>query len=82
MPSPGTGDRPGRQVYAASNGGVLHDLDPATGANRWTYDSGHTGGGDLSVPPLVLPDRTVLWPTPGTCMLPSIPTQPCPRTQR
>src|SRR4051812_6033342 len=33
-------------VYASSNGGVLHALDPATGADRWTYDSGATGGGD------------------------------------
>lgn len=52
-------------IYAASNGGVLHALDPATGTDRWTYDSGDTGEGDLSISPLVLPDRTVLWPTPG-----------------
>lgn len=51
-------------IYAASNGGVLHALDPATGTDRWTYDSGHTSGSDLSISPLVLPDRTVLWPTP------------------
>lgn len=52
-------------VYASSNGGVLHALDPATGADRWTYDSGATGGGDLSVSPLVLPDGIILFPTPG-----------------
>jgi outer membrane protein assembly factor BamB len=52
-------------IYAASNGGVLHALNPSTGADLWTYDSGSTGGGDLSVSPLVLPDGTVLWPTPG-----------------
>lgn len=52
-------------VYASSNGGVLHALDPATGADRWIYDSGATGGGDLSVSPLVLPDGTILFPTPG-----------------
>ncbi|MEO6090180.1 MAG: PQQ-binding-like beta-propeller repeat protein [Umezawaea sp.] len=52
-------------VYASSNGGVLHALDPDTGADRWTYDSGATGGGDLSVSPLVLPDGTILFPTPG-----------------
>jgi outer membrane protein assembly factor BamB len=52
-------------VYSSSNGGVLHALDPATGADRWVFDSGHPGGGDLSVSPLVLPDRTILFPTPG-----------------
>ncbi|MFD9740400.1 PQQ-binding-like beta-propeller repeat protein [Umezawaea sp. NPDC059074] len=52
-------------VYASSNGGVLHALDPVTGADRWTYDSGATGGGDLSVSPLVLPGGVVLFPTPG-----------------
>jgi outer membrane protein assembly factor BamB len=52
-------------VYVSSNGGVLHALDPADGADRWTYDSGTVAGplvGDLSVSPLVLPDRTVLFP--------------------
>lgn len=52
-------------VYAASNGGVLHALDPATGADRWTYDSRHSGGGDLSTSPLVLLGGTVLWGTAG-----------------
>lgn len=56
-------------IYAASNGGVLHALDPATGADRWTLDSGHHGGGDLSVSPLVLPDGTILWSTPGAELL-------------
>jgi len=50
-------------VYVSSNGGVLHALDPADGADRWTYDSGTVVDGDLSVSPLVLPDRTVLFPT-------------------
>jgi len=35
------------------------------GVDKWTYDSGHTGGGDLSVSPLILPDGTIVWPTPG-----------------
>lgn len=61
-------------IYAASNGGVLHALDPATGTDRWTYDSGHTDGGDLSISPLVLPDRTVLWPTPGAELVALSPT--------
>lgn len=53
-------------IYAASNAGVLHALNPATGADLWTYDSGHTHhGDDLSVSALVLPDGTVVWPTPG-----------------
>lgn len=59
-------------VYVSSNGGVLHALDPADGADRWTYDSGTVAGplvGDLSVSPLVLPDHTVLFPT-GTSLLP------------
>jgi outer membrane protein assembly factor BamB len=81
---------PDGTIYASSNGGVLHTLDPATGADRWTYDSGHRGGGDLSVSPLVLPGGTVLFPTPGRELvalspvgrvlwserLPGIPTSP------
>jgi outer membrane protein assembly factor BamB len=50
-------------VYISSNGGVLHALNPSDGADRWTYESGTVGGGDLSVSPLVLPDRTVLFPS-------------------
>ena len=54
-------------IYVASNGGVLHALDPATGADRWTYDSGRRDpvDADLSISPLVLPDATVLWGTPA-----------------
>lgn len=51
-------------VYAASNGGVLHALDPATGKDRWTFDGGGAYGSDLSTVPLVLRDGTVLWPGP------------------
>lgn len=53
-------------IYAASNAGVLHALDPATGADRWIYDSHFSGGGDLSISPLILPDGTVLYSTPGS----------------
>lgn len=81
---------PDGTIYASSNGGVLHALDPATGSDRWTHDSGYRGGGDLSVSPLVLPDGTVLFPTPGrelvalspagrvlwSARLPGIPTSP------
>ncbi|WP_279582970.1 outer membrane protein assembly factor BamB family protein [Fodinicola feengrottensis] len=38
-------------IYVASNTGIFHALDPATGNDRWTYDLGHAGGGDLSVSP-------------------------------
>ncbi|MBB5867259.1 outer membrane protein assembly factor BamB [Allocatelliglobosispora scoriae] len=51
-------------IYVASNGGVLHAVDATTGTDRWTYDSGRSGGGDLSVSPLVLPDHTIIWGTP------------------
>lgn len=52
-------------VYAASNGGVLHALDPTTGKDRWTFDGGGAYGSDLSTVPLVLPSGDVLWPGPG-----------------
>jgi outer membrane protein assembly factor BamB len=51
-------------VVAASNAGVLHGLDPATGADRWVFDGGGAYGLDLSTSPAVLPDGTVLWPGP------------------
>lgn len=52
-------------VLAASNGGVLHALDPATGADRWAYDGGGAYGSDLSTSAAVLADGTILWPGPG-----------------
>lgn len=54
-------------IYVATNGGVLHGIDPATGRDRWTYNS-HSSqpGADLSVSPLVLPNGDILFPTPGT----------------
>ena len=52
-------------VYAASNGGVLHALDPATGKDRWAFDGGGPYGSDLSTVPLVLRDGTILWPGPN-----------------
>lgn len=55
-------------VYAASNGGVLHALDPATGRDRWTFDGGGPYGLDLSTTPLVLPDGRVLWPGPRSTL--------------
>lgn len=52
-------------VYAASNGGVLHALDPRDGRDRWTYDGGGSSGSDVSTVPLVLRDQSILWPGPG-----------------
>ncbi|GLZ48897.1 hypothetical protein Acsp06_50820 [Actinomycetospora sp. NBRC 106375] len=52
-------------VYTASNLGVLHALDPSTGADRWTYASGRRGGSDLSTSALVMPNGTVVWGPPG-----------------
>ncbi|WP_086663351.1 PQQ-binding-like beta-propeller repeat protein [Lentzea kentuckyensis] len=56
-------------IYASSTAGVLHAIDPASGQDRWTYDSKDTGGGDLSVSPLVLPSGDIVWPTPGPLLL-------------
>ncbi|MCU1685620.1 MAG: hypothetical protein JWQ81_6359 [Amycolatopsis sp.] len=52
-------------IYVSSNAGVLHALDPATGADRWTFDTGKQGGGDLSSSPLVLSSGVLLVPTAG-----------------
>ena len=51
-------------IYAASNAGVLHALDPATGADRWSFDGQGGYGSDLSTSAAVLPDGTILWPGP------------------
>jgi len=52
-------------IYVASNAGVLHALDPGTGADRWTVDAGtNATGADLSTSALVLPDGTVVWGPP------------------
>jgi outer membrane protein assembly factor BamB len=68
--TPGPVIGPDGTIYAASNAGVLHALNPSTGADRWIYDSGHTHqGDDLSVSALVLKDGTVVWPTPGNELL-------------
>ncbi len=57
-------------IYVASNAGVLHALDPATGADRWTVDAQTSApGSDLSTSALVLPDGTVVWGPPGSTSL-------------
>jgi outer membrane protein assembly factor BamB len=52
-------------IYVASDAGILHAIDPATGKDLWTYDAHATTKTDLSVSPLVLPDGTILYPTPA-----------------
>lgn len=52
-------------IYAASNAGVLHALEPSTGKDVWKYDAGRGYGGDLSTSPAVLADGSILWPGPG-----------------
>lgn len=57
-------------IYVATNAGILHAIDPATGADRWTYDSHATqNGADLSVSPLVLPSGDILYPTPSAVLV-------------
>lgn len=52
-------------IYAASNAGVLHAIDPRNGKDRWVVDGGGSYGIDQSTSPAVLPDGLVLWPGPG-----------------
>jgi len=55
-------------VYAASNAGLLHALDPATGVDRWVFDGGSAYGSDLSTTPAILGDGTILWPGPANTL--------------
>ena len=54
-------------IYVATNAGVLHALDPTTGADVWTFSGAgpYTGETDLSTSPLVLPQGSILWPGPA-----------------
>jgi outer membrane protein assembly factor BamB len=52
-------------VYAASNGGVLHAIDIATGKDKWKLDGGGSYGNDLSSSPAILRSGTIVWPGPG-----------------
>ncbi|MDT5095883.1 MAG: hypothetical protein QOH60_5246, partial [Mycobacterium sp.] len=64
--TPGPVVGPDGTIFASSNAGVLHALNPSTGADLWTFDSKQTHpDDDLSVSALVLPDGRVVWPTPG-----------------
>lgn len=62
--TPGPVVAPDGTIVAASNAGVLHGIDPATGRDRWAFDGRGGYGLDLSTSPAVLPDGTVLWPGP------------------
>jgi outer membrane protein assembly factor BamB len=55
-------------ILAATNAGVLHALDPATGRDRWIFDGGSGYGSDLSTSPAVLGDGTILWPGPRSTL--------------
>ncbi len=55
-------------IYAASNAGVLHALDPATGEDRWKLDGGSGYGVDTSTSPAVLPNGSILWPGPDSSL--------------
>jgi outer membrane protein assembly factor BamB len=66
--APGPVVGPDGTVYAASNGGDLHALDPVTGADRWRFDAAASYGGDLSTSPALTPDGTLLWPGPHSTL--------------
>ncbi len=57
-------------IYAFSSAGVLHALNPGTGADEWTFDGNGTSGNgsDLSTSAAVLADGTVLWPGPRSTL--------------
>lgn len=51
-------------IYAASNAGVLHAIDPGDGHDLWTVNEHGSYGVDQSTSPAVLPNGMVLWPGP------------------
>src|SRR4029077_3879290 len=66
--TPGPVVGPQDVVYAASNGGVLHAMDLASGHDRWTFDGGRAYGSDLSTSPALLEDGLLLWPGPDSTL--------------
>jgi outer membrane protein assembly factor BamB len=62
--TPGPIVGPGDVVYAASNAGVLHAIDLATGEDRWSFNGGGSYGSDLSTSPALRSDGLLLWPGP------------------
>jgi len=63
--TPGPVIGPDGTIYAASNAGILHAVDPRSGRDRWTFDAGGSYGLDLSTSAAVMADGTVIWPGPG-----------------
>ncbi|MGH9071177.1 MAG: PQQ-binding-like beta-propeller repeat protein [Acidimicrobiales bacterium] len=60
---------PGGVIVVATDSGVLQALDPATGADRWTFNGGTAyGANDLSTSPAILPDGTIVWPGPSNTL--------------
>lgn len=62
--TPGPIVGPDGTVYAASNGGKLHAINPASGKDVWTFNGGGSYGADLSTSPALLASGVVLWPGP------------------
>jgi outer membrane protein assembly factor BamB len=62
--TPGPIVGPDGTVYAATNGGKLHAINPATGEDLWSFSGGAPYGGDLSTSPALLAGGTILWPGP------------------
>jgi outer membrane protein assembly factor BamB len=58
-------------IYIATNAGVLHALNPATGADKWTFDGGgpYIGETDLSTTPLILSSGDIVWSGPEHTLL-------------
>jgi len=56
-------------VYAASNAGTLHALNPATGEDKWVFNGGRFYGSDLSTTRSILRDGTILWPGPSDTLV-------------
>jgi outer membrane protein assembly factor BamB len=56
-------------IYAASNAGVLHAIDPDTGEDLWAVDGGGSYGIDLSTSPAVMPSGLILWPGPDSALI-------------
>jgi outer membrane protein assembly factor BamB len=62
--TPGPIVGPNGVVYAASNGGVLHAIDLATGRDRWSFNGRGSYGSDLSTSAALRSDGLLLWPGP------------------
>lgn len=61
-------------IVVATSSGILHGLDPATGADRWRVVGSGAPGSDESTSAAVLPDGLILWPGPGGTLFAVSPT--------